>query len=45
MDGLLMEMIEDLVTGIVGGDRLDVAAYRVARRIHAGNDGKLRIGG
>jgi len=41
----LMQLIEDLPAGIVGGHRIHVATNRFARRIHARNDGELRVRG
>ena len=40
-----METIEDLAAGIIGGNRIYVAAYGLASRIHARDDGELRIRG
>jgi hypothetical protein len=44
MSGPLMQLVEYLPAGIIGGNRIHVAADGCARRVHAGNDGELRIG-
>jgi hypothetical protein len=41
----LVQAVEDLAAGIVGGHRVHVAANGIASRIHARDDGKLRIAG
>ena len=41
----VVETVEDLTAGIIGGNRLNITANRLARRIHARDDGELRIRG
>jgi len=45
VNGLPVETIEDLAAGIIGGNCIHITAYGLASRIHARDDGKLRIGG
>jgi hypothetical protein len=45
MNGSLVETIEDLAAGIIGRNCIHITADGVASRIHAGDDGELRIGG
>jgi len=43
VNGSLVETIKDLAAGIIGGNRIYVTAYGLASRIHARDDGELRI--
>jgi hypothetical protein len=41
----LVEVVENLAAGVIGGHRVYVAANRLPRRIHAGDDGELGVRG
>ncbi len=45
MNRSLVETIEDLAAGIIDRNRIHIAAYGVASRIHPRDDGELRIRG
>jgi hypothetical protein len=41
----LVEVVEDLAAGVIGGHRVHVAADRLPCRIHARDDGELGVSG
>jgi hypothetical protein len=41
----LVQVVENLAAGVIGGHRVHIAANRLPRRIHARDDGELGVSG